>query len=88
MLLELYDPSSFKAMTRRTRYDLIGPSTDTICCVLCMPWCGRFMCPFAVAGLGLRYFVTPFAVRLGHPLRYPRGIAFGSVEMRGLQRYW
>jgi hypothetical protein len=38
-------------------------------CMLRMPWFGCFICPFAVAGLGFRYLVTPFAVILGHPLR-------------------
>ena len=37
--------------------------------VLRIPCHGRFIWPFAVAGLGLRYLVTPWAVRLGHPLR-------------------
>jgi hypothetical protein len=46
------------------------------------------MWPFAVAGLGLRYFVTCLAVRLGHSLRYPQRMVFSSVEMRGLQRDW
>jgi hypothetical protein len=46
------------------------------------------MWPFAVAGLGLRYFVACLAVRLGHPLRFPRCMAFSNVEMRGLQRDW
>jgi hypothetical protein len=43
---------------------------------------------FAVAGLGFRYLVTPFAVILGYPLRLPRLIAFNSVEIQGLQRDW
>jgi hypothetical protein len=37
--------------------------------MLRMPWCGHFICPFAVAELGFRYLATPFAVRLWHPLR-------------------
>ena len=42
----------------------------------------------AVAGLELRYFVTPCAVRLGHPLRYPRRIALRRVDIFGLQNDW
>ncbi len=49
---------------------------------------GRFIYPFAMAGLGLRYFVTPCDVRLGHPLRYSRQIALRRVEIVGLQRDW
>jgi hypothetical protein len=56
--------------------------------VLRMPHCGCFICPFAVAGLGLRYCVTSCDVRLGHPLRYPRRIALRRVEILGLQRDW
>ncbi len=56
--------------------------------VLRMPCLGRFICPFAVAGLGSRYFVTPCNIRLGHPLRYPRQIAMKRVEILGLQRDW
>jgi hypothetical protein len=53
-----------------------------------MPWCWRRIWPFAVAGLGFKFFEMPFAVRLGHPLRYPLLIAFRSVEMRGLHNDW
>jgi hypothetical protein len=56
--------------------------------VLCIPILGRFMWPLAIAGLGLRYLVTPTTVRFGHPLRKPRRIAFRSVEMRGLHNNW
>jgi hypothetical protein len=41
-----------------------------------------------VAGLGLRYFVTPCTVRLGHPLRYPRRSALRRVDIFGLQNDW
>ena len=54
--------------------------------VLRIPWWGRFMWPFAVAGLGFRYLLTPLAVRLGHPLRKLRQIALRSVEMCGLHK--
>ncbi len=48
-----------------------GGACGCRCVVLWIPWWGRFMWPFAVAGLGLRYRVTPLSVRLGHPLRKP-----------------
>ncbi len=56
--------------------------------VLQIPWWGRFMWPFTVAGLGLRYHVTPLAVRLGHPLRNLHHIAFRSVDGHRLHRDW
>ena len=56
--------------------------------VLRMPFAGRFMCPFAVAVLGGRYFVISRSVRLGHPSRYPARVAFSSVEMGGLHKDW
>jgi hypothetical protein len=42
----------------------------------------------AVAGLGLRYFVMPMAVKLGHSLRYPQQMAFKSIEILGLHKDW
>ena len=42
---------------------------------------GRFMWPFAVAGLGFRYFVTNSLLRSGHPLRKPFFIAFMRLEI-------
>ncbi len=56
--------------------------------VLRIPILGCFMWPLAIAGLGLRYSVTPSAVRFGHPFRKPRRIAFKSVEMCGLHNDW
>jgi hypothetical protein len=56
--------------------------------VLRIPWWGRFMWPFAVAGLGLRYLVTPLAVKFGHPLRKPLRMALSRVDIRGLHRDW
>ncbi len=47
-----------------------------------------FMYPLVVAGLGLRYFVTPAAVSFGHLLRYPQWIAFKSIEILGLHKDW
>ena len=53
--------------------------------VLRMPCRGRFIvCPLVVAGLGLRYFVTPRDDRLGHPFKYPFLMAFSSVGIVGL----
>ncbi len=57
-------------------------------CALWIPICGCFICPLAVAGLGLRYFVMLTAVRLGHPLRYPQRMAFTSIEILGLHKEW
>ena len=37
------------------------------------------MWPLAVAGLGLRYCVTPLTERLGHPWRKPSQIALRNV---------
>jgi hypothetical protein len=54
--------------------------------VLCMPIRGRFMWPSAVAGLGLRYHVTPAALRFGHPFKKPRLIALRKVEICGLHK--
>ncbi len=56
--------------------------------MLWIPCPGRFMWPLAVAGLWLRYLITPLAVRLGHPLRYPRWFALRSVEIFGLHKAW
>ncbi len=43
-------------------------SVGMLRCVLQRLCCGRFMWPLAEAGLGSRYLVSPFAVRLGHPV--------------------
>jgi hypothetical protein len=51
--------------------------------VLQMPWCGCFMCPFAVAELGLRYFNINFSDMFGHPLRKPLLTALSKVESLG-----
>ncbi len=37
-------------------------SEASLHCVLWIPICGHFMCPLAVARLGLRYFVMPVAI--------------------------
>jgi hypothetical protein len=64
----------------------ISSTADLDCLghVLLMPWRGRFMCPLAVAGLGLRYFMMSFSVKLGHPLRKPLLVAFNRVDILGL----
>jgi hypothetical protein len=56
--------------------------------VLLMPWHGRFMCPFVVAGLGLRYLRINLLLRLGHPLRNPLRTAFNSIKILGLHKDW
>ena len=56
--------------------------------VLQMPWHGHYMCPFADAGLGVRYLTTPVAERFGHPLRKLHRIAFNKVDMCGLHSAW
>ena len=56
--------------------------------VLRMPWRGLFMCPFAVAGLGLRYLRINFSDKLGHPFRKPFLTALSSFEIFGLPNDW
>ena len=56
--------------------------------VLWMPCRGCFMWPFAVAGLGFRYFSISFSEMLGHPLRKPLRVALRSVDIVGLHRDW
>ena len=56
--------------------------------VLLIPCLGRFMWPFAVAGLGFRYFRMSFSFMLGHPRRNPRRTALRSVEILGLHNDW
>ncbi len=59
----------------------------SFCLVLHMPICGCFMWPLDVAGLGLRYLVTPTtALRFGHPFKKPHLIALSKVEMWGLHK--
>jgi hypothetical protein len=52
--------------------------------VLLMPCLGRFVRPFAVAGLGFNYFTTSSWLKLGHPLRNPLHIAFTRDDFVGL----
>ncbi len=52
--------------------------------VLRIPCRGRFIWPFAVAGLGLRYLFISLTLMYGHPLRNPRLVALRRVEIFGL----
>ncbi len=52
--------------------------------VLRIPWCGLFMWPLAVAGLGFRYLRISFLEIFGHPFRNPFRVALSSLEMVGL----
>ncbi len=61
---------------------------DCFCVGFWMPCRGHFMCPFAVAGLGLRYLVISFSLMWGHPLRKPCRVARKSVEILGLHNDW
>jgi hypothetical protein len=56
--------------------------------VLLIPSCGLFMCPFAVAGLGLRYLRISFSFKYGHPLRKPFCTACDNVDIFGLHNNW
>ena len=56
--------------------------------VLWIPWRGRFMCPFAVAGLGFRYLRISFSEMLGHPFRKPFRVAFRSWDILELHTDW
>jgi hypothetical protein len=56
----------------------------TLGVVLLIPWQGLFICPFAVAGLGLKYLSINFLLMFGHPLKNPFRTAFNSVEIFGL----
>ena len=54
--------------------------------VLQIPCRGCFIRPFTVAGLGFKYFLTPWALRFGHPLRYPLLTALSKDEIGGLHK--
>ncbi len=56
--------------------------------VLRIPILGHFIWPFAVAGLGFKYFVTNSLLVFGHPLRKLFFNAFIRVEIFGLHRGW
>ncbi len=70
-------------------------STVMLCCVavilgvvLFIPCRGLFICPFAVAGLGFKYFRINFTLIFGHPLRNPFRTAFNIVDNFGLHKDW
>ena len=54
--------------------------------VLRRPLWGCFICPFDVAGIGIRYFCTVFAVRCGAPFRKPVLIALSNKDIGGLHK--
>ncbi len=56
--------------------------------VLRRPLHGRFMWPFDVAGLGIRYFWTDLALRCGVPRRKPALMALIREVMGWLHRLW
>ena len=56
--------------------------------VLRRPLRGRFICPFKVAGLGIRYFCTIFAVRCNAPFRKPALIALSNKDIGRLHKLW
>jgi hypothetical protein len=56
--------------------------------VLLIPCLGRFMCPFAVAGLGFKYLRINVSLMPGHPLKYPRRVLFSRLEIFGLHDDW
>jgi hypothetical protein len=56
--------------------------------VLRIPLHGCFRCPFAVAGLAMRYLCTMCASRWGAPLRKPTLMALSNEAMGGLQKLW
>ena len=54
--------------------------------VLLIPWRGHFICPFAVAGLVVKYFRINFTLIFGHPSRNPFRTAFNIVDIFGLHK--
>ena len=56
--------------------------------VLRSPCRGRFMYPFAVAGLGLRYYNINTLVMNWHPFKKPFCLALMSFDIFGLPRDW
>jgi hypothetical protein len=56
--------------------------------MLLIPFFGHFMWPFAVAGLGFKYFVTSSILMLGQPWRKPLHSAFMREDILGLHNDW
>jgi len=67
---------------------LCGRDVCILGVVLFIPWRGRFICPFAVAGLGFKYFRINFTLTFGHPSRNPFWMAFNIDEIFGLHNDW
>ncbi len=55
---------------------VLGTCGGVFGCVLLIPFFSLFMCPFAVVGLGFKYFVMGSSLISGHPLRKPLRNAF------------
>ena len=56
--------------------------------VLHRPLRGCLICPFNVAGLGIRYFCTVFAVGCGALFRKPALIALSNKDIGGWHKLW
>ncbi len=56
--------------------------------VLRIPWRGLFMCPLAVARLGLRYLSIKFLLLFGQPVRTQCCVTLSSIENFGLHNDW
>ena len=61
--------------------DAVGVDLAQVLLILCR---GRFMCPFAVAGLRFKYLRINVSLMPGHPFKYPRRVAFSRLEIFGL----
>ncbi len=66
----------------------VSPFVLALLLVLCIPFLGRFMCPLAVAGLGIKYLVTSSSDRLRHPFKKPFRNAFKREDILGLHIAW
>jgi hypothetical protein len=56
--------------------------------VLHIPCRGRFIWPFAVAGLKLRYLLISLTLMYGYPFRNPHLVALRRVDIFGLHNDW
>ena len=66
----------------------LSPFVLAFLLVLRIPFLGRFICPFTVAGLGFKYLVTSSSDRLGHPFKKPFRKAFKREDILGLHIAW
>ncbi len=64
------------------------PNRGVLGVMLRIPCRGLFMCPLAVAGLGLRYLRINFSLIFGQPIKKPCCVAFSIVEIFGLHNDW